>query len=80
MTITYPEQKKQTLMQLIDDMTAAAIDHSSHGYTMFLQCRQQLVRQIDEYMKEDQERIDFAVNISNSLNKIFRIDCTNNRT
>ena len=78
--ITQPSEKKQILMTLIDDMTAAAIDHSAHGYSQFLHCRGELVSAIDKYMQEDQERIDFALNVASQVNKIFQLECTNNRT
>lgn len=76
MTITLPEHKKQILMSLIDDMTAAALDRSSQGYSQFLQCRGELVEIIDRYMKEDQMRLDFALSISQQLSKIFEFDFT----
>ena len=80
MTITYPEHKKKILMSLIDDMTAAALDRSSQGYSQFLHCRSELIEVIDTYMKEDQMRVDFALNVAKQVNEIFQFDCTNNRT
>lgn len=74
-----PENKKKILMSLIDDMTAAAIDHSSQGYNQFLHCRSELIEVIDKYMHEDQQRIDFAVKLANQINDLFQIKCTNNR-
>ena len=64
-------------MNLIDDMTAAALDRSSQGYSQFLQCRSELIEVIDQYMEEDRERIEFALNIVDQVNKIFQKDCTN---
>lgn len=78
--ITQPQEKKVVLMNLIDDMTAAAIDRSSQGYSQFLYCREQLVGTIDKYMQEDQQRIDFALNVADEVNKIFQNECTNNRS
>lgn len=52
-----PESKKVILMSLIDDMTAAAIDRSTQGHLQFLQLRTQLIEMIDQYAKEDRERI-----------------------
>lgn len=80
MTVTFPEHKKKILMSLIDDMTAAALDRSSQGYSQFLYCRSELIEVIDKYMREDQMRIDFALNIVNQVNEIFQFDCTNNRS
>ena len=67
-------------MSLIDDMTAAALDRSSQGYSQFLHCRSELIEVIDSYMKEDQLRMDFALNVAKQVNEIFQFDCTNNRT
>ena len=80
MTITCPEQKKKILMSLIDDMTAAALDRSSQGYSQFLHCRSELIEVIDTYMKEDQLRVDFALSVAKQVNEIFQFDCTNNHT
>ena len=78
--LTPPEEKKRHLLNLIDDMAAAAIDRSSQGYTQFLFCRQQMLNLIDKYMKEDQMRIDFTLHIQSKLNEILKFDYTNNRT
>lgn len=70
-------------MSLIDDMTAAALDRSSQGYSQFLHCRSELIAIIDSYMREDQMRIDFARDFQFKLNQIFQFDCTdctNNRS
>ena len=75
--IIQPQHKKKILMSLIDDMTAAALDRSSQGYGQFLQCRSELIEVIDQYMEEDRERIEFALNIVDQVNKIFQKDCTN---
>ena len=75
---TSPHEKKRHLLNMIDDMTAAAIDRSSQGYTQFLFCRQQMLNLIDKYMKEDQMRIDFALDIQSKLNEYFKFDCKNN--
>lgn len=80
MIVTCPEHKKKILMSLIDDMTAAALDRSSQGYSQFLHCRSELIEVIDSYMKEDQMRMDFALSVAQQVNEIFQIDCTNNRT
>lgn len=76
--LTSPHEKKRHLLNMIDDMTAAAMDRSSQGYTQFLFCRQQMLDLIDKYMKEDQIRIDFALQIRSTLNEFFKFDCTNN--
>lgn len=76
--IIQPEHKKKILMSLIDDMTAAAIDRSSQGYSQFLHCRSELIEVIDQYMEEDRQRIDFALSIAEQVNKIFQKECTNN--
>lgn len=80
MAIVCPQEKKKILMSLIDDMTAAALDRSSQGYSQFLHCRSELIAIIDSYMREDQMRIEFASDMQKRLNKFFEIDCTNNRT
>lgn len=67
-------------MSLIDDMAAAALDRSSQGYSQFLHCRSELIEVIDSYMREDQVRIDFALNVAKQVNDIFQFDCTNNHT
>lgn len=73
MTVIPPEQKKKVLMSLIDDMTAAAVDRSSQGYSQFLQCRSELIETIDKYMEEDRKRIEFALTISHQVHKIFDV-------
>ena len=78
MTITLPIHKKKILMSLIDDMTAAALDRSSQGYSQFLHCRSELIEVIDTYMEEDRQRIEFATDVANKINDLFQIKCTNN--
>ena len=51
-----PQERKTTLILLIDDMTAAALDRSGQGYTQFLQCRDQLLKTIDNYVETDLKR------------------------
>jgi hypothetical protein len=75
-----PDHKKKILMSLIDDMTAAAIDRSSQGYSQFLHCRSELIEVIDTYMEEDRQRIAFALSVAEQVNKIFQKECTNNHT
>ena len=73
-------KKKKILMSLIDDMTAAAVDRSSHSYLQFLECRSKLIEVVDMFMKEDEERILFAKNVYQQIEKIFNFSCTNNHT
>jgi hypothetical protein len=69
--VVTPEERKQALMQLVDDMTGAAIDHSSQGYTQFLQYRNELIRVIDVYAQEDQRRIEFGQFIASKIDEYF---------
>ena len=78
--VTCPEHKKKILMSLIDDMTAAALDRSSQGYSQFLHCRSELIEVIDNYMEEDRQRIQFALSIAQQVENIFTKPCTNNHT
>ena len=66
-----PEERKQELMQLIDDMTASAIDRSSQGYTQFLHYRNQLIRVIDTHAEEDRKRVEFARVIATKIDEYF---------
>lgn len=66
-----PEEKKIALLQVIDDMTAAAIDRSSQGYSQFLQYRNDLIALIDSYAKEDESRTEFAKCVSSKLDEFF---------
>ena len=54
---TSPETKKLILMNLIDDMTAAAVDRTSQSHIQFIQIRTELINTIDAYVKEDRKRI-----------------------
>ena len=80
MTITTPAQKKQALMNLIDDMTASALDRTSQGYSQFLHYRGELIALVDSYMEEDRMRMDFVYSTMNKAQEIFQKNCTNNRT
>ena len=66
-----PEERKQELMQLVDDMTAAAIDRSSQGYTQFLYYRNQLIKVIDTHVEQDQKRIEFGQFIASKIDEYF---------
>jgi hypothetical protein len=66
-----PEEKKIALLQLIDDMTAAALDHSSQGYAQFLQYRNNLIQLIDAHSKEDKNHSDFARSIFGKFDEYF---------
>ena len=76
--VTAPQEKKKILMSLIDDMTAAALDRSSQGYSQFLHCRSELIEVIDSFMREDEARIKFAVYVAEEIERIFYFKCTNN--
>lgn len=78
--ITAPDEKKKILMSLIDDMTAAALDRSSQGYSQFLHCRSELIEVIDTFVKEDRARIHFAMNVAQQIEEIFNFSCTNNHS
>ena len=69
--IVTPDEKKKALIQLIDDMTGAAIDHSSQGYTQFLHYRNELIRVIDEHTEQDKKRIEFAKAIANKIDEYY---------
>jgi len=71
MNFTHPEDKKKMLMTVIDDMTAAALDKSSQGYSQFLEYRNQMIQIIDTFMQEDKERIAFALDVAEKVEKIF---------
>lgn len=66
-----PHQKKDTLILLIDDMTAAAIDRSSQGYANFLQCRNQLLNTIDSLIQIDLKREAIAKQVAIAVNEYF---------
>ena len=66
-----PQERKSTLILLIDDMTAAALDRSGQGYTQFLQCRNQLLKTIDSYVEEELKRDALAQLMFNSINNYF---------
>ena len=66
-----PEEKKAVLLQLIDDMTAAAIDRTPQGYSQFLECRNNLIKVIDNYAMEDKARIEFAESIFSKFDEYF---------
>lgn len=69
--VATPEEKKQVLMQLVDDMTASAIDRSSQGYSQFLMYRNELISVIDKFMEEDRKRVEFAQIISLKIDEYF---------
>ena len=69
--IVEPEQKKQTLMQLIDDMTASAIDRSPHGYTQFLHYRSELTKLVDSYAEEDRKSMNFVKTLLRQIDEYF---------
>lgn len=75
MTITHPDHKKKILMSLIDDMAAAAIDKTGHGYQQFLQCRTELMETIDRYMEEDKKRLELTQSIAQQIVSSLE-DCT----
>ena len=80
MTVTHPTHKKEILMNMIDDMTAAAVDKSSHGYQQFLQCRAELIETIDRYMEEDRKRLELTQSIAQQIINAFdQNGCTLNR-
>lgn len=54
-------------MNMIDDMTAAAVDKSSQGYQQFLYCRTVLIETIDKYLEEDKKRLDLTQSIFQQL-------------
>ena len=76
--VTAPAEKKKILMSLIDDMTAAALDRSSQGYTQFLEIRSKLIEIIDSFVKEDKARMCFAIHVAQQIEEIFDFSCTNN--
>lgn len=58
-------------MNLVDDMTAAAVDRSPHGYINFLQLRKELVSIIDAFYKEDHIRSETVKKVMNDLNAVL---------
>ena len=65
------EEKKAALLKLIDDMTAAALDHSAQGYDQFLQYRNNLIQLIDVYGLEDKNHVDFARSMFGKFDEYF---------
>jgi hypothetical protein len=63
-----PETRKITLMNMIDDMTAAAIAHTSQSHIQFLEIRSQITNLIDKYAIEDRQRIDAIQSALKCLN------------
>lgn len=53
-----PDQKKQALISLIDNMTACARDTSIQSYQMFLDYRKQIIDTLDDNAKENQKHLD----------------------
>ena len=69
--VVTPEERKQALMQLVDDMTASAIDRSSQGYTQFLHYRNELIRVIDAHAEQDRKRAEFAKVIASKIDEYY---------
>jgi hypothetical protein len=66
-----PEEKKVILLQLIDDMTASALDHRAQGYNQFLQYRNNLIQLIDTYALEDKKHVEFARSMFSKFDEYF---------
>jgi hypothetical protein len=66
-----PSDKRTVLISLIDDMTAAAIDRSSQGYSQFLQCRNELLKTIDGFVEADDKRNAAASDIAKKIQEYF---------
>lgn len=65
-----PETKKVTLITMIDDMTAAAINRTGQSHLQFIDLRSQLITLIDQYAIEDRERINAVKNAMKCLNEV----------
>jgi hypothetical protein len=72
MPMTHPDEKKEILMNLIDDMTAAAVDRTSQGYQQFLHCRTLLIQTIDNYLKQDKQRLDLTQSIVQQITDAYK--------
>ena len=77
MNTSLQQQKKHVLMNLIDDMAAAALDRSSQGYSQFLNYRKDLISLVDIYMEEDRERLEFVSSTMLRAQELFKKDFTN---
>lgn len=63
------KSKKAALIELIDAMTAAAIDRSSQSHIQFLQMRSKLIDTIDKSYKEEELRINSVKSAIKQLNE-----------
>jgi hypothetical protein len=64
------KEKKNALMSLIDDMTAAAVDRSSQGHIQFLELRNELMAKIDDFYREDEHRNEVVKLVMKELNEL----------
>ena len=57
MTFNIPKEEQTVLMQLADNMAAAATTFNSHGYEMFISARDQFKQCVAELDLERRENI-----------------------
>lgn len=57
MTYNLPKEKQTALMELADNMAAAATTFNSHGYDSFINAREQFIKSVAE-MDLDRRKVD----------------------
>ena len=67
-------EKKDMLINMIDDMTAAIMDRSSQGYSRFLDSRSQLIKLLETYAEEDKKKTAIMNSIIGNIDKYLECD------
>ena len=67
-------EKKDILINMIDDMTAAIMDRSSQGYSRFLDSRSQLIKLLETYAEEDKKKTAIMNSIIGNIDKYLECD------
>lgn len=67
-------EKKDILIAMIDDMTAAIMDRSSQGYSRFLDSRSQLIKLLETYAEEDKKKTAIMNSIIGNVDKYLECD------
>ena len=72
--MTAATEKKDILINMIDDMTAAIMDRSSQGYSRFLDSRSQLIKLLETYAEEDKKKTAIMNSIIGNIDKYLECD------
>lgn len=67
-------EKKDILIAMIDDMTAAIMDRSSQGYSRFLDSRSQLIKLLESYAENDKKKTAIVNSIIGDVDKYLECD------